>query len=105
MQDVTYLDFRKEGARLCKLLRSEGCDFVIALTHMRMPNDRLLRESVPDIDLIAGGHDHHYEVCAGLGHGPVILNSGTDFRDLTVLQLRVSDDSAAEVRLLATQFS
>jgi 2',3'-cyclic-nucleotide 2'-phosphodiesterase (5'-nucleotidase family) len=27
---------------------------------MRIPNDRLLAEKVPDIDLILGGHDHSF---------------------------------------------
>ena len=34
---------------------------MIALTHMRMPNDIRLAENVEDIDLILGGHDHDYE--------------------------------------------
>ena len=38
------------------------CDLVIALTHMRVPNDTKLLQSDVDIDLILGGHDHHYEV-------------------------------------------
>ena len=48
--------------RLCKHLReNEGCDLVIALTHMRGPNDDLLaRAKVPGLDLILGGHDHDY---------------------------------------------
>ena len=29
---------------------------------MRMPNDVKLAESVSEIDIILGGHDHHYEV-------------------------------------------
>ena len=39
----------------------QGADLVIALTHMRIPNDKKLLESDADIDLILGGHDHHYE--------------------------------------------
>jgi 5''-nucleotidase/2'',3''-cyclic phosphodiesterase and related esterases len=35
---------------------------VIALTHMRNPNDVKLAENVDEIDLILGGHDHVYEV-------------------------------------------
>jgi 5'-nucleotidase len=35
---------------------------VIALTHMRNPNDVKLAENVDEIDLILGGHDHIYEV-------------------------------------------
>jgi 5'-nucleotidase len=29
---------------------------------MREPNDKKLAENVPEIDLILGGHDHHYEI-------------------------------------------
>ena len=29
---------------------------------MREPNDLKLAQDVPDIDLILGGHDHHYEI-------------------------------------------
>ena len=35
---------------------------MIALTHMRWPNDILLAESVSEIDLILGGHDHDFTV-------------------------------------------
>lgn len=40
----------------------QGCDYVIALTHMRTPNDIRLAENVDEIDLILGGHDHVYEI-------------------------------------------
>ena len=35
---------------------------MIALTHMRVPNDHRLAQEASGIDLILGGHDHHYEV-------------------------------------------
>lgn len=31
---------------------------IIALTHMRSPQDRKLPFQAPDIDIILGGHDH-----------------------------------------------
>ena len=34
---------------------------MIALTHMRWPNDRKVAELV-DVDLVLGGHDHDYVV-------------------------------------------
>jgi len=37
-------------------------DCVIALTHMRWPNDIRLAENVSEIDLILGGHDHDFTV-------------------------------------------
>lgn len=40
----------------------KGCDYVIALTHMRTRNDKKLAENTTDIDLILGGHDHVYDV-------------------------------------------
>ena len=35
---------------------------MVALTHMRWPNDLRLAENAPEIDLILGGHDHEYTV-------------------------------------------
>nr|CAH8864270.1 unnamed protein product [Trichobilharzia regenti] len=54
-------DFCEVGRKLGKFLKiQQKCHLVIALTHMRWPNDRLLASSVPEIDLIFGGHDHDY---------------------------------------------
>lgn len=46
----------------CALLQAAGADLVIALTHMRQPNDILLAQQVPEIDAVLGGHDHFYNV-------------------------------------------
>ena len=45
----------------------QGAEFVVALTHMRGPNDHRLAEEATGIDLVLGGHDHDYfvqKVCA-----------------------------------------
>jgi len=44
------------------LLFVQGVDCVIALTHMRWPNDIRLAKDVSEIDLILGGHDHDFTV-------------------------------------------
>lgn len=36
-------------------VQSEGAEVVIALTHMRLPNDLRLAENIPGIDLVLGG--------------------------------------------------
>lgn len=59
--EVTYTDFVTAGNMLAKELKEKGCDYIIALTHMRTPNDVRLAENVEGIDLILGGHDHVYE--------------------------------------------
>lgn len=50
-----------------------------------MPNDVLLAEQVADIDLILGGHDHNYN--HRLVNKTWIIKSGTDFRNLTRIEL------------------
>lgn len=63
-EQVEFRDFVAEGRRLAQLLKGphHHCDYVIALTHMRFPNDCRLAENVDEIDLILGGHDHVYDV-------------------------------------------
>lgn len=36
------------------VLQAQGAEVVIALTHMRVPNDKVLAAAVPEIDLILG---------------------------------------------------
>ena len=60
-EEVTYTDYVESGNALAKELRGKGCQLIIALTHMRTPNDLRLAANSPEIDLILGGHDHVYE--------------------------------------------
>ena len=92
---VDYLDFVEEGRRLATQLREEeGCAMVIALTHMRQPNDELLAASAPEFDLVLGGHDHHYHCAAVEPHGTLLSKSGTDFRDITRIEMKVPPGGA-----------
>lgn len=52
---------------------------IIALTHMRAPNDQRLAEMAPDIDLILGGHDHDY-------YGLQVIGPPTQSRENKVAQ-------------------
>mmetsp|Transcript_566 Transcript_566/g.1039 ORF Transcript_566/g.1039 Transcript_566/m.1039 type:complete len:573 (+) Transcript_566:106-1824(+) len=87
-QDVVYespSDFVKR--RVPELKSEHGpFDAVVALTHMRMPNDLLLAKEAggkDGVDIILGGHDHHYEDI--VENGVRILNSGADFKNYTVV--------------------
>ncbi|XP_028410070.1 uncharacterized protein LOC114532703 [Dendronephthya gigantea] len=91
IDEVDYVDFVTEGRRLCSELRQEGCDFIIALTHMREPNDIKLAENVPEINLILGGHDHHYEIREV--NGIKIFKSGTDFRHFSEIEVVFSSEN------------
>ncbi|XP_012556958.2 5'-nucleotidase [Hydra vulgaris] len=81
-EDVEFIDFIDCAKSLVKELKEEeNCTFIIALTHMRVPNDIKLLESDVDINLVLGGHDHHYETKEH--NGKVFVKSGTDFREFT----------------------
>ncbi|KAF7278511.1 mannosylglucosyl-3-phosphoglycerate phosphatase isoform X2 [Rhynchophorus ferrugineus] len=84
-EEVTFLDFVEAGQKLAAQLKQEGCDYVIALTHMRTPNDIKLAESCDEIDLILGGHDHVYEI--KVVNGKYIVKSGTDFRQFSKITI------------------
>lgn len=94
-EDVHFEDFCACARRLSKGLRQSGAELVVAMTHMRVPNDELLAREVPEVDVILGGHDHHYDVKPVGPHNTYVLKSGTDFRDVTVLRLRFLDGIAS----------
>lgn len=86
--EVFYIDYVKAGNQLCDDLLKEGCDIIIALTHMRTPNDLILAQNCPKLDLILGGHDHVYEIIK-VDHLNVV-KSGTDFRQFSKITLSKS---------------
>jgi 5'-nucleotidase len=98
---LEYEDFVECAQRYCKLLKEEHkCDLIIALTHMRMPNDRILASSVPEIDLILGGHDHMTIAEMNENTGVFTVKSGTDFEEFSDLLLYFDVQSKSESRLL-----
>lgn len=95
--DLIYTDYVDSARRLSKELKEQGVQFIIALTHMRWPNDIRLAHEVADIDIILGGHDHEYGVkdidaC-------LIIKSGCDFRNFTAIDVFVAKTKAIDVRL------
>ncbi len=51
---------------------------MIALTHMRWPNNMRLAEEVEGIDMLLCGHDHFYK--AAHVKKTFVVNSGCDFK-------------------------
>ncbi|CDJ50101.1 nucleotidase, putative [Eimeria brunetti] len=98
--DVVYVDYVVAANRMCRFLRAKECELIIALTHMRAPNDQRLAEMAPDIDIILGGHDHDYYGLQVIGGTPVV-KSGTDFYDFTAIAI-FPGDSSPQPNLLAT---
>ncbi|XP_017471282.1 PREDICTED: 5'-nucleotidase isoform X1 [Rhagoletis zephyria] len=93
--EVTYTDYVEAANKLVSELRNEGCEIIIALTHMRTPNDIRLAANCPGIDLILGGHDHVYEIKEV--NGVKIVKSGTDFRQFSKIVLKKERDENGQV--------
>lgn len=59
--DLIYKSATETAKELVPQLRADGADIIVAVTHMREPNDNKLAEQTDGIiDLIVGGHDHYY---------------------------------------------
>ncbi|CAI2363335.1 unnamed protein product [Moneuplotes crassus] len=87
-EDYDYEDFVKCARRWCEDLKSQGCDLIIALTHMRVKNDKHLADQVPELDMILGGHDH-FEADFNI-HNTLVLKSGTDFRQFSLINVEMN---------------
>lgn len=85
--DLIYRSATETAKELIPQLRADGADLIVALTHMREPNDNKLAENVGDqIDIILGGHDHYYS--HSFINGCHVLRSGTDFKQLSYIEAR-----------------
>jgi 5'-nucleotidase/UDP-sugar diphosphatase len=66
-------------------IKTEKPDAVIALTHLNIAEDRRLAQTVPNIDVILGGHDHHQLL--QVINGVPIIKLDSDARTVGHLQL------------------
>jgi 2',3'-cyclic-nucleotide 2'-phosphodiesterase (5'-nucleotidase family) len=82
-----YEEFIKKGKDLVKFFKTENCNIIIALTHMRNNHDKDLLAAIPEIDFVLGGHDHCFYY--GTGQAGIGIKSGTDFRELTVNHVKI----------------
>ncbi|KAI0596385.1 flagellar associated protein [Biscogniauxia sp. FL1348] len=91
--DIIYKSASETAKELVPQLRAEGAEIIIAITHMREPNDNKLAEQTDGIiDIILGGHDHYYN--HSLIKGTHVLRSGTDFKQLSYLEARRRTDGS-----------
>jgi len=66
---VHFEDVVACSKRMIKLLEEQGCDCIVAVTHLDIEADKELASSVKGIHVILGGHDH----------SPYILYQGETF--------------------------
>ncbi|KAK1940616.1 Trifunctional nucleotide phosphoesterase protein YfkN [Phytophthora citrophthora] len=74
---VAFEDERPHARRCVELLRAQGANTIVALTHFKTAGDARLAMQVPGINLILGGHDHFPVTCTA-GVDTLIHKSGMD---------------------------
>ena len=97
--NLIYRSATEVARELIPQLREQGADVVIALTHQREPNDNKLAENLgaeSGLDLILGGHDHFY--AHSLTNGVHVLRSGSDFKQLSYIELRKAEEGSGGKR-------
>ncbi len=62
--------------KMVKSLSAKDVDLIVALTHIGYKEDRKLAKQVKGIDLIFGGHSHHYVKKMGHVNNTAIVNGG-----------------------------
>ena len=115
--DLIYQNYKRTAvAQIKKLREQEGCDFIIALTHMRVRHDEIIAKEVLGVDLVLGGHDHEYH-CKSITHelkdqsqGPSqqgkvvpVVKSGHDFADMSEIDVTF-DISQEQFSRFQTEF-
>jgi len=58
---VSYHDMFKDARLTCDYI-SDKCDFVVGLTHLSIEQDRQLAQTIPQLALIMGGHEHQNHI-------------------------------------------
>ena len=87
--NLIYRSATATAKLLIPKLRAQGAEIIIALTHMREPNDNKLADQTEGlIDIILGGHDHYYS--HSFRSGTHVLRSGSDFKQLSYIEARRS---------------
>ncbi|CAE7030825.1 yfkN [Symbiodinium sp. CCMP2592] len=83
--NISFEDPISHARRCVKALRASGCEFIVALTHLSLHQDKQLAESCDGLQVILGGHDHdpYYLI----HHGVLIAKCGQNAEYVGILDL------------------
>lgn len=82
------------AATYLPMLKAEGVNVIIAITHLSFADDRALVQRFPDIDLVIGGHEH-YPITA-VENRTLISKAGSDARFVARVDLNRRGDGTME---------
>jgi 5'-nucleotidase len=85
---LKFLDPIQAAKEVVARIRQVKADLIVALTHLDMEDDKQLAAAVPEIDVIAGGHEH-VPLDARVGNTQ-ILKTGSDAVSLGRIDVTVA---------------
>jgi 5'-nucleotidase / UDP-sugar diphosphatase len=107
--NVKFLDAAETAKNAVAALRKQGANFVVAITHLDLAEDRAIARKTRGLDVILGGHDHDQMM---IYEGKtLILKAGYDGHYLAIADLTLSSKEKRgkmrysfrpEVRMLTT---
>src|SRR2546423_10559724 len=79
--DLEYHNMKDVAKELAPMLREQGADIIIVISHARQPRDFDFCENIPEglVDIVLAGHDHWVEH-EKFPNGTHLLRSGFDLR-------------------------
>jgi 5'-nucleotidase len=75
---VIFKDPFETAAQILPLIKDQGADVIVAITHLEYADDVKLAQHFPQIDLILGGHEH-FAITASVG-STLISKADSDAR-------------------------
>ena len=96
---VSFLDQHETALEMVQILKDQGADLIIAITHSRVEEDIELARDVEGIDVIVGGHCHTELHEPRIENGTIIVQAGSKLSHLGMLELAFNPDSG-ELRVL-----
>ncbi|MFN3554814.1 MAG: bifunctional metallophosphatase/5'-nucleotidase [Bacteroidales bacterium] len=75
------------------LLKEEGANIVVLLSHSGLREDRLIARTVSNIDVLLGGHDHYQTLEPEIINNTIMLHSSYYLRNLGMLELEYDPGS------------
>ena len=91
LENLRLITPTEAAATYLPILKSEGANVIVALTHLSIGEDRALAQRFPEIDVIVGGHEH-YPITA-FENRTLISKAGSDARFVARIDVNLTNGS------------
>ena len=87
-------DTKMTALEMASTLRGQGCDLIIALSHLGWENSVELAKSVPGIDIVINGHRTHNGMHHELVGETIVIDTGINRTSFTEIDVKIEDGKA-----------